>query len=39
VETVTKTYMHEFDRAKQKDEIRAKLTAGTSICLISEGGA
>ena len=33
VETVTKTYMHEFDRAKRKDEIRAKLAAGTSIRL------
>lgn len=35
VEVVTKTYMHEFDRAKRKDEIRAKLTAGTSIRLVS----
>jgi integrase len=37
VETVTKTYMHEFDRAKRRDEIRAKLAAGTTIRLVSEG--
>ena len=34
VETITKTYAHEFDRAKRKDEIRAKL-AGTRIRLVS----
>jgi hypothetical protein len=31
--------MHEFDRAKRKDEIRSKLAAGNSIRLVSEGGA
>lgn len=37
VETISKTYAHAFDRAKRKDEIRAKLAAGTSIRLVSEG--
>jgi hypothetical protein len=27
------TYVHEFERAKGKDEIREKLAAGTSIRL------
>jgi integrase len=35
VETISKVYAHEFDRAKRKDEIRAKLAAGTSIRLAS----
>jgi integrase len=33
VETILKTYAHEFERARRKDEIRAKLEAGTRIIL------
>ena len=38
VETISKVYAGEFDRAKRRDSIRAKLAAGTSIRLASEGG-
>jgi integrase len=31
VEQIHKTYVHEFERARRADEIRAKLVAGTSI--------
>jgi integrase len=33
VEQIHKTYMHEFERARRKDEIREKLTDGTRIRL------
>jgi integrase len=31
VEQIHKTYLHEFERARRAEEIRAKLVAGTSI--------
>jgi integrase len=31
VEQIHKTYLHEFERSRRADEIRAKLVAGTSI--------
>jgi integrase len=31
VEVIHSTYLHEFERARRQDEIRAKLVAGTSI--------
>jgi integrase len=37
VEQIHKTYLHEFERARRKDEIREKLTAGTGIRLVVEG--
>ena len=33
VEQIHKTYLHEFERARRAEEIRAKLVAGTSIRL------
>ena len=33
VETVTKVYAHEFERARRRPEMRAKLEAGTNIQL------
>jgi hypothetical protein len=33
VQTILATYVHEFERATGKDEIREKLAAGTSIRL------
>jgi hypothetical protein len=33
IETIHKHYLHEFERARRADEIRAKLVAGTSIQL------
>jgi integrase len=38
VEQIHKTYLHEFERVRRKEEIREKLTAGTSIRLVTEGG-
>jgi integrase len=36
VEQIHKTYLHEFERSRRSEEIRAKLVAGTSIQI---GGA
>lgn len=33
VEQIHKTYLHEFERSRRKEEIRDKLVAGTSIRL------
>jgi hypothetical protein len=33
IETIHKHYLHEFERARRAEEIRAKLVAGTSIQL------
>jgi integrase len=40
VETITRVYAGDFERAKRQDEIRAKMAAGTSISLagISKSG-
>jgi integrase len=34
VEQIHKTYLHEFERSRRRDEIRAKLFAGTGIRLV-----
>jgi hypothetical protein len=33
VEQIHSTYLHEFERERRQEEIRAKLVAGTSIRL------
>jgi hypothetical protein len=38
VDVILSTYAHEFERANRRDDIRARLTAGTSIRLVMEGG-
>ena len=38
VDVILSTYVHEFQRANRKDDIRAKLTAGTNIRLAVERG-
>jgi hypothetical protein len=34
VEQIHETYLHEFERARRQEEIRAKLVVGTSIRLV-----
>ena len=38
VQQIHSTYLHEFEKARRREEIRSKLEAGTSIKLVVEGG-